>query len=203
VTGVQGTNWFKVKVTGAEAHAGTTPARMRKDALQAAVAMISALQREFSDATDTLRFTVGRLSVEPNSTNTVPGEVTFTVDLRHPDPDILRAATQKLGKTCRRWAGSCGVSIESMFSMAPVAFDASLIELLNAAADALALPRMQLISGAFHDAKSLAAVAPSAMIFIPCAGGISHNPKESATAADIAAGARVLTLALERVANAS
>jgi N-carbamoyl-L-amino-acid hydrolase len=85
--------------------------------------------------------------------------------------------------------------------MDPISFDAGLVDLLDKAAGALALPSMRLISGAFHDAKSMHAVSPSAMVFIPCAGGVSHNPNESATAADIAAGARVLALTLATLAN--
>lgn len=203
VTGIQGTRWFEVEVNGTEAHAGTTPARMRKDALGAATAIIAALRERLSDPTDTLRFTVGRMVIEPNSPNTVPGKVTFSVDLRHPRVEALAQAGATLRATCTEFVGPCGVSIKESLIMDPVSFHPGLVEMLAVSAQSLSLPIKRLMSGAFHDAKSLAAVGPSAMIFIPCAGGVSHNPAESVSAPDIAAGARVLALALAQIANLS
>ncbi|MCX7309072.1 MAG: Zn-dependent hydrolase, partial [Afipia sp.] len=201
VTGIQGTQWFEIEVSGAEAHAGTTPSRMRRDAMKIAVAIISELEHRYIDETDSLRFTVGRMSVEPNSPNTVPSKVTFTVDLRHPEASVLAKACDDLRFTCRRFAGSCSVAVRETLKMSPVTFASNLISLLDRAANSLSLRSKHLISGAFHDAKLLAAVCPSAMIFIPCAGGVSHSPAESATASDIAAGTRVLALALAELGN--
>jgi beta-ureidopropionase / N-carbamoyl-L-amino-acid hydrolase len=203
VTGIQGTKWFEIEVVGAEAHAGTTPSRMRKDALKAAVSIIAAIEEKLADDADVLRFTVGRISVEPNSPNTVPARVVFSVDLRHPDAATLKSASEAIQAVCRGYSGSCSISVRETVDMDPISFDADLVDLLDKAAGALALPSKRLISGAFHDAKSMHAVSPSAMVFIPCAGGVSHNPNESATAADIAAGARVLALTLATLANAA
>src|SRR5919201_2916864 len=108
VSGIQGLRWFQVEVTGEEAHAGTTPRRIRKDALVAAVRMVTALQDLMNDAADTVRFTVGRFEVAPNSPNTVPSRVLFTIDLRHPDADVLSRLGDQVDAVCRTQAQGCG-----------------------------------------------------------------------------------------------
>ena len=92
VSGIQGLRWFRVEVIGEEAHAGTTPRRIRKDALVAALRMVAALQALLYDEADVVRFTVGRFEVAPNSPNTVPGHVLFTIDLRHPEAQYSGAS---------------------------------------------------------------------------------------------------------------
>jgi N-carbamoyl-L-amino-acid hydrolase len=93
------------------------------------------------------------------------------------------------------------VSVRETVDMPPISFDRGFVDLLDRAAKTLSLSSKRLISGAFHDAKSMHAVSPSAMLFIPCASGISHNPQESVNAADIAAGAQVLALTLATLEN--
>src|SRR5262249_16253793 len=101
VSGIQGLRWFRVEVTGEEAHAGTTPRRIRKDAFVAAVRMVTALQELLYDSADTVRFTVGRFVVTPNSPNTVPGRVLFTIDLRHPQVVVLARLGDQIEALCR------------------------------------------------------------------------------------------------------
>ncbi len=201
VTGIQGSRWFAVEILGAEAHAGTTPMALRKDALKAAVAMVSALEQLLADPTDTIRFTVGRFEVSPGSPNTVPGRVFFTIDFRHPDAAVLDRLCLEIPKVCEVNARGCTVSVKPTFSTQPVAFPPAMTTRIEQAAGSLDLSCMSLLSGAFHDAKFLAEVAPSAMIVIPCAGGVSHNPIEDATPEDCAAGARVLAEVLVDLAN--
>jgi N-carbamoyl-L-amino-acid hydrolase len=201
VSGIQGSRWFAVEISGAEAHAGTTPMALRKDALKAAVAMVTALEQLLADPTDTIRFTVGRFEVSPGSPNTVPGKVFFTIDFRHPDAALLDRLCIEIPKVCAANARGCAVTVTPTFATQPVAFPKEMTARIEQAAEALGLSNMSLLSGAFHDAKFLAEVTPSAMIFIPCAGGVSHNPIEDAKPEDCAAGARVLAEVLVGLAN--
>lgn len=100
VTGIQGLHAYEIQLLGAEAHAGTTPLRHRKDALVAATTLIGRIRAAIDDPADILRFTVGRLEVYPGSPNTVPGRVTFNIDLRHPDPDSLLRAGETILQLC-------------------------------------------------------------------------------------------------------
>ncbi len=201
VTGIQGSRWFAVEVVGEEAHAGTTPLKARKDALKAATAMVAALEELMADDADVVRFTVGRFEVSPNSPNTVPGRVFFTVDFRHPDPMVLRRLGDRIAATCRDHARGCAVTVTPTFDAPPTHFAPQVVALVSAAAARLGLPHRDIFSGAFHDAKFLAEVAPTGMIFVPCARGISHNPAESAQPAHLAAGARVLAEVLAELAD--
>jgi N-carbamoyl-L-amino-acid hydrolase len=203
VTGIQGARWYVVEVDGEPGHAGTAPLGGRKDAVRAAVAMIGALQELMHDATDQLRFTVGRIEVFPNSPNTVPARVTFSIDFRHPEAAVLDARGGRIEEICRRFAGPCEVRISETFNRAPCAFPARIVDTIERAAQALGLAHMRLPSGAFHDANFIADVAPTGMIFVPCEKGISHSPAENARPEDLAAGARVLTATLVELAGAA
>ncbi len=203
VTGIQGSRWYLVKVTGEAAHAGTTPLGHRKDAVRSAIAIIAALQELMQDDTDRLRFTVGRFDVTPNSPNTVPEEVLFSIDLRHPDAAVLEARGDRIAGICRRHAGRCRVTVTETFNRAPSVFPRSLVDTLERTARRLGLGYLRMPSGAFHDANFLAEVCPTAMLFVPCAKGISHNPAESAEPEDLAAGTRVLAAALVELAGSA
>lgn len=201
VTGIQGAQWYHVEVTGAEAHAGTAPLKTRRDALKAAMAMIAALEGLMGDPTDTVRFTVGRFDVSPNSTNTVPGRVLFTIDFRHPDAATLQRLGGEIESTCRGNARGCEVKVSQTLDMSPIKFDPAIQTRINSAAAELRLSRMPIASGAFHDAKYMNPLCPSGMIFVPCEKGVSHNPSENATPADLAAGAKVLAEVLVQLAG--
>ncbi|WP_328702897.1 M20 family metallo-hydrolase [Arenibaculum pallidiluteum] len=201
VTGVQGSRWFAIEVTGEEAHAGTTPARLRKDAFMAAVDIVDALRRLMHDPEDIVRFTVGRFEVGPGAPNTVPGRVFFTIDFRHPDPHTLKRLGDQVEPVVRAHAGHCSVRVTETFTSVPCAFDAGAVASVRTAAAGLGLRALELPSGANHDARFLAEVCPSAMIFVPCEKGISHNEAENATPGDLAAGTRVLAEAVVALAN--
>ncbi len=192
VSGIQGLRWFRIEVTGEEAHAGTTPRRIRKDAFVAAVRMVTALQELMYDEADTVRFTVGRFEVTPNSPNTIPSRVLFTIDLRHPDADVLSRLGDQIEPVCRSHAQGCGVIVVETLNSSPVAFDPAIRNLLRNAATHQALSHMDMVSGATHDAKYMVDLCPSGMLFVPCRGGISHNESEYAAPSDLAAGARTL-----------
>lgn len=201
VTGIQGARWFAVEITGSEAHAGTTPRAQRKDALMAALDGIQALRNVMMDPDDQVRFTVGRMEVGPGSPNTVPGRVFFTIDFRHPDAATVQRLGDIVEPTLRAAAGPCGISITETFTGPPVAFDPLVVDAVAEATKALGYSHHALPSGANHDAKFLARVCPTGMIFIPCLGGVSHNEAESATPEDCAAGARVLAETLLALAQ--
>ncbi len=201
VTGIQGARWFDVEVTGETAHAGTTPLAERRDAVQAAIAMVGALNQLMADETDTVRFTVGRFDVTPNTPNSVAAKVSFSIDFRHPDATLLVERGDAIAATCSGAAKACAVAVTETLTLMPCAFDDTVVDTVEQAAADLDLAHMRLPSGAFHDAQFMSAVCPTAMIFVPCAGGISHNPAESAEPADLPAGARVLVACLAALAN--
>jgi N-carbamoyl-L-amino-acid hydrolase len=201
VVAIQGARWFTVDVRGSPAHAGTTPLRGRRDALRTAVALVHALQDLTADPTDTLRFTVGRFEVSPNSPNTVPERVTFSIDLRHPDPEVLDRCAQAVTSLCHAPGHACAVELTEVLNLPPVLFDCGIVDLIERVAAGLGINHMRLPSGAFHDAMHVASICPAGMIFVPCAGGISHSPLESAESGDLAAGARALAEVLVELAQ--
>jgi N-carbamoyl-L-amino-acid hydrolase len=201
VTLVQGSRRYTIEVIGEEAHAGTTPLALRKDAMKAAAAIVLALEEAFRDPTDTVRYTVGRFEVYPGSPNTVPGRVFFTIDFRHPDRTTLTALTDKIESIAKSHARGCEVKVTRISDVSPTPFDPAVIGLVRDSAESLGLPSMEMISGAGHDAMHIAHLCPTGMVFVPCARGISHNEVESATPADLAAGARVLAATLVELAN--
>ena len=201
VLGVQGQRWYAVEVSGEEAHAGTTPRAGRRDALKAAAAIVLALDEAFTDAADLVRFTVGRFEVFPGSPNTVPGRVFFTIDFRHPDAAAIAELTARIEPVAQAAAGRCGVTVTRTSNVAPTDFDSAIVDAVRRNAAALGLSCMDIFSGAGHDAMHLAKLCPAGMIFVPCARGVSHNEAESATPADLAAGARVLAATLAGLAG--
>ena len=201
VTGIQGSRRYIVTTLGEEAHAGTTPRAARKDAFVAALAVAGAMQAATRDAEDTLRFTIGRVEVYPGSPNTVPGRVTFTIDMRHPEMAALDRYEAKLHEAVAQHAAPCTATIERVTNVAPTVFDKQVVDLVRDAARRLALSSMDMPSGAGHDAMHIARLCPTGMVFVPCERGISHNEIENATPPDLAAGTRVLVETLVRLAN--
>ncbi|MEO8442824.1 MAG: Zn-dependent hydrolase [Betaproteobacteria bacterium] len=201
VTGIQGLRWFNVEVFGKTDHAGTTPLALRQDAVRDSIAIINALTELTRDPQDVTRFTVGRMLVTPNSPNSVASHVLFSVDIRHPDPQTIARLGDAVEPLARKAAQFCEVKVTPTLHDDPCVFDADVAGAVEAAAETLDLPHMRLSSGASHDAMYMARICPTAMIFVPCEKGISHNEAENATPADLAAGARVLTAALIELAN--
>ena len=202
VTGVQGISWTEFTVYGVSNHAGTTPMSLRHDAAYLAGATIQFV-RMLSGQIEGQLATVGHLKLFPDLVNVIPNKAVFTVDLRNTDNTLLLQAEQRLHDFLREMAAKEGVRVEhrSLARFEPVAFDLAMVDRIERNARALGHSVRRMPSGAGHDAQMLARVCPTAMIFTPSVGGISHNIKEYTAPADIEAGANVLLSTLLQLAN--
>ena len=198
VQGVQGMRWFEVTFTGQAAHTGSTPMLLRRNALLGAARLIEAVDFIARAHAPDAVGTVGHLSVTPNSNNVIPGHVFLTVDLRHPDEAVLAAMEAAMTESLGRIAGDLSLATEfqPIARTAPVAFDPDCIASVRSAAKKGTYATRDIVSGAGHDAAHIARIVPTTMIFVPSAGGLSHNPAESTTPGECAAGAQVLLDAL-------
>ena len=194
VQGVQGMRWYEVTVRGQAAHTGATPMRLRKDALVGTARMIARIDAIARAHAPEAVGAVGRIDNRPNSPNVVPGEVFFTVDFRHPDDNVLDVMEQQFRAALAEILQPLGLSYGEtrIWNAPPVKFAPELIECVRVGAHKAGLSSRDMISGAGHDAAYVARVAPTTMIFVPCAGGISHNEAESTSFSECAAGAQVL-----------
>ena len=194
VVGALGLRWYDVVVTGQDAHAGPTPMRLRKDALVTASKMVAEINVLAYRYQPDGRGTVGFMQVKPNSRNVIPGEVRFSVDLRHAQDEALDRMESEMRAMCERLAqsGNVTANVERVANYPACNFDAGCVSAVRNAAQSLGLSHMDIVSGAGHDAIYMARVAPTSMIFVPCEGGISHNEVENAKAEDLAAGCNVL-----------
>ena len=194
VENLQGISWSRVTIEGAANHAGTTPMAMRRDAGLAAARVIAFLGDLAKASPTPTVATVGCVDFEPNAINVIPSRAIFTVDLRDPDEGRLRVAEAALADYLERLAAEEGVKIttERLARFEPVTFDPRIVELVEDAARSRGLACRRMTSGAGHDAQMIARIAPTAMIFTPSIGGISHNPRERTEDADLIAGANVL-----------
>ncbi len=198
VTGVQGIRWFEVTVTGQDAHTGATPMHMRKNALLGAARIVENVDAIARSHAPLAVATVGSMQVKPNSPNVVPGEVNLTIDMRHRDGTVLEAMEQALPAGLAAACEPLGLQVAStkIWDQPPVVFDAECVEAVRQAAQASGFSVRDMVSGAGHDAAYVARVAPTAMIFVPCRGGVSHNEAEFTSKEQCAAGAQVLLQAV-------
>ena len=198
VTDVQGVRWFEIAIKGTEAHTGATPMNMRKDALLGAARLIDRVEAIARLHAPLAVGTVGMVEVFPNSRNVVPGGVLFSVDLRHPEAVVLDAMEQSFGQALRDICEPLGLeaTLNKIWDNPPVHFDAGCIAAVRRAADASGFTTRDMVSGAAHDAAYIARIVPTAMIFVPCRGGISHNEAEFTSQEQCAAGAQVLLQAV-------
>ena len=194
VTGVQGMRWYEVTATGQDAHTGATPMYLRKNALLGAARAIEAIDAIARAHAPDAVGTVGLIENRPNSRNVIPGEVFFTIDLRHPDEttlDVLESEFRAALASCLTPLGLTYTEARIWTSPA-VAFAPALIACVREGAKAAGLSTRDMVSGAGHDAAYISRVAPTTIIFVPCAGGVSHNEAESTSFDECAAGAQTL-----------
>lgn len=194
VTDANGQRWYEVTVTGVESHAGPTPMETRKDALVGAARMISLVNEIGLANLPNACATVGMLEVYPNSRNVIPGQVFFTIDFRHPDDTVLSRMDAALKAGLARIAEEIGLQLErhDLWYSPPIPFDPDCVAAVRRGAELHGHGHRDIVSGAGHDAVYMTRMCPTAMIFVPCEGGISHNEAENATREDLAAGCDVL-----------
>lgn len=198
VTGALGLRWYDCVWTGQDAHAGPTPMQARHDALRGASRLVEAVNELALQFAPEGRGTVGFMQVKPNSRNVVPGRVSMSVDLRHPDDSALASMDGALRAVVRAIAAELHLEwqLDQVAHFAACRFDRRCVEHVRAGAQAYGYAHREIVSGAGHDAIYLARVAPTSMIFIPCKGGISHNELEDARPEHVEAGANVLLHAM-------
>jgi len=203
VTGSLGLRWYDVTVTGMEMHAGPTPMAIRRDALFATSFLLQAVVNIANSHQPHGRGTVGEIHAHPGSRNVIPGQVRFTTDLRHEDEATLTRMDQDWRRVCDDIAVAHGVHVDvkDVQYFPPTPFDTDLVDKVRKGAANRGLPAMNIVTGAGHDAVYMAAVAPTAMIFVPCKDGISHNEIEDARPEHLEAGCNVLLDAMVARAN--
>jgi beta-ureidopropionase / N-carbamoyl-L-amino-acid hydrolase len=197
VQGIVGIRWLEVRLVGTQSHAGTTPMDERADALRAAAQIVAAVDRIGTSHGADGRGTVCVFDVEPNAGSVIPGRVRMVVDLRHSDERILDRMAAELNLALDQIAPSIGREpVAELWVQPPIAFASDLIDLVGQAADELGMTSERMLSGAGHDAGYVASRVPTAMIFIPCRDGLSHQPQEWSSPEACAGGAAVLLQAV-------
>lgn len=192
VENLQGISWQKITITGTANHAGTTPMAMRRDAGVAAGRVLVFLD-QLARNTQGAVATVGTIRFEPNAINVIPSAATFTVDLRNPDEVLLQGQEAALDAFLDGLRSEgFEVKAERLARFQPVIFAPEIVAAIEASAVERQLVCRRMTSGAGHDAQMIARIAPSAMIFVPSKGGISHNPAEFTADSDLVAGANIL-----------
>ncbi|MCY1358982.1 N-carbamoyl-L-amino-acid hydrolase [compost metagenome] len=176
------------------AHAGTTPMPLRKDALYGVAQMIQAIEGLAADFAPEGLTTVGELSINKSSRNTIPGLVNFTVDLRHHRDETIETMEQQVRARLQAIADARGLklAITPHWISPATPFDVDCVAAVQQAVDALGYAQQSIVSGAGHDAIHLARYCPTAMVFIPCVGGLSHNEAEDVLPEDVRQGTDVL-----------
>jgi allantoate deiminase len=197
VTAIAGMNRVQITFKGEAGHAGTVPMHLRRDTLVAAAKFIAAVE-QVGLMTEGLVATVGQIEALPGASNAIPGKVTISLDVRHQDDttrlnavDALYREAQQIGQHSR-----VDVAWEQIAESMSIPCSPQLIEMLSQAAEDEKITPYFLSSGAGHDAVQMSRLAPSAMIFVRCRGGISHNPAEYASSIDAEAALKVLIRAV-------
>jgi allantoate deiminase len=185
---ISGQSRAELTFDGSAGHAGTTPMKMRKDALACAAAWISEVERE-ALTTSGLVATVGRIAVEPGAGNVVPGRAVVSLDVRHPADRMRKTAAERLSRAADEIATRRGLKLtcEPRLDQPSVAMDPAIAAMLDRALERSGAPAHRMSSGAGHDAMVLAAKMPVGMLFLRSEGGISHHPAENVREDDVAA----------------
>jgi N-carbamoyl-L-amino-acid hydrolase len=203
VKGVQGMRWYDLVIHGQPVHAGPTPMDQRQDPVKAVARIITQLYSLADKFAPLARATFGDMKVSPGSRNTVPETLTLTVDLRHPEQDVLMQMDAEFRAIAAQVCDQCDVTfdIKDEWDSPAVKFDDTCIAAVRESAEEAGLAYEEMFSGAGHDSVYVSKVAPTAMIFVPCEKGISHNEAENAKPEDIAAGCQVLLGAVLTLAS--
>lgn len=201
VSGVLGMVCYEISVDGESNHAGTTPISMRKDSMFAAMNIISKLQQKLKALPEDLVYTIGRINASPNVHTVIPNNVTFTLESRHQDPQILQKVEGIINDLPRE-IEHCQVSFKKLWDRDTVHFAPSLLQEVSTSADRLGYTKYEMYSGAGHDAQFIASYIPSTMIFVPSAKGYSHREDEYTSFEECSKGADVLLHTVLNIAKA-
>jgi allantoate deiminase len=202
VNSIAGQRRYTIVLKGQANHAGTTPMGYRRDAVYAFSRICSESIEKARAIGDPLVLTFGKVEPKPNTVNVVPGEVLFTIDCRHTDSDVLIGFTQKLEQRINEIATEMDIeaTIDLWMDEAPVPMDANIVAILEEAAKKANMKYRVMHSGAGHDSQIIAPHYPTAMIFVPSIGGISHNPAEATKLEDLVEGVKMMASALYELA---
>lgn len=202
VNSIAGQRRYTIVLKGQANHAGTTPMGYRRDAVYAFSRICSESIEKARAIGDPLVLTFGKVEPKPNTVNVVPGEVLFTIDCRHTDSDVLIGFTQKLEQRINEIATEMDIeaTIDLWMDEAPVPMDANIVAILEEAAEKANMKYRVMHSGAGHDSQIIAPHYPTAMIFVPSIGGISHNPAEATKLEDLVEGVKMMASALYELA---
>jgi N-carbamoyl-L-amino-acid hydrolase len=203
VTHGQGLSWTQITILGKEAHTGSTPMPMRKNAGLAMARILDKVDEIAMSHAPHAVGAAGHIEVSPNSRNVIPGKAVFTVDLRSPDLAVIDDMEARLQTEAQSICDTMGmdVTFEKVGGFDPVTFDETCVGAVRAAAERLGYSHMNLISGAGHDACWINRVAPTAMVMCPCVDGLSHNEAEDISQEWAAAGTDVLLHAVLETAK--
>ena len=188
VDGISGQSRIDVSFEGTAGHAGTTPMKLRKDALACAASWIVEVERDALGVSG-LVATTGKIAAEPGASNVIAGRAVVTLDVRHPDDRMRKASVERFRLAADEIAAHRGLRVtwEPRLDQASTAMDAPMAAMLERAIAQSGAPPHRMVSGAGHDAMIVAAKMPAGMVFLRCEGGISHNPAENVSDADVTA----------------
>ncbi len=203
VTHGQGLSWVQVTVTGRDAHTGSTPMPMRKNAGLGMARMLEKVDEIAWSHKPHAVGAAGHIDVFPNSRNVIPGKVVFTVDFRSPQLDVIQDMETRFRAEAEKIAEDMGldVAFEKVGGFDPVEFDAGCVAAVRGAAERMGYSHKDIVSGAGHDACWINRVAPTAMVMCPCVDGLSHNEAEEISKDWAEAGANVLMQAVVETAG--
>lgn len=203
VTGVQGIRWYDLVIHGKETHAGPSPMSYRKDPVKYAHPILAKLYEMVDNFSPKGRLTIGYINATPATRNTVPGVLTVSVDLRHPDEEKLSEMDQHFRNIIKTQTSKHNFKAEvnQIWHSPSVVFAKKCVDVVRSSAKSLGVSSMELVSGAGHDSVYISKVIPTSMIFIPCKDGLSHNELESAKKEDVINGTNVLLNAVLNLAK--
>ncbi len=207
VESITGLCWLRVLIEGEENHAGTTPMKMRKDALVRAAGMVTFVHEkalEMAEKTDgSFVATTGRIEAHPSATNIIPGRVELGIDIRDIDRHNIESFTAAVNERVAEVGRIPGIKTKSeiLINKPPSLCSEEVVEAIARVARELGLKARRMSSGAAHDAQNLAGKVKTAMIFVPSINGISHSPWEWTDWDDVEKGVHVLTGAIKELAR--
>ncbi|MBF7015949.1 M20 family metallo-hydrolase [Staphylococcus durrellii] len=202
VQGIQGMTWLSINIKGLSNHAGSTPMQDRKDAFHKATAVIQDIY-EIAEKHKGLNITIGKVDVSPNVPNVIPGEVQFIVDIRHQNKGVLTECQTKIEQFIAAVSNEqdyqATVSVD--WAAKPTVFANNVTQVIKESTESLKYSNLEMYSGPGHDAKHMAGMTDTGMIFVPSHKGISHNEAELTYDKHIIQGVEVLLKTVNKLAN--